>query len=593
LAKGDKAIEEKANYLVNYLSQMAKKWPVHFLQQLSLIKFIPAHQVPADLQNLYDQFNGGELICFKDSVPSSTQHLVWTLANILPPWATPDDAELAVSLGIDTQPTLRNVLLHCSTLCNDLAKQKSSETTNNKNSDELCLSLTNVMKDIYHFMMKNKNDIDIQNTLKDIPCIVVEDGRKLVFPRQVIIEMIEDDLRPYLFKLPLELGEFHSFFCKIGATVKPTLKQFSYVLEAIYYASKERKLNPEENRLSDTAIRCFFACLRSTQQANFDGIEALYFLTKDGSLKNMNFVLFNDRPKFADRVKDYDCEEPETFNLDMKCLEALPEKLKPKFLSELVTENLHPDFHESCEPQDPACSLKKHFDLFLSDLNFWQGMTRVAKHFCSKSGIQFDKIEMKRKLQQIGSTFIECRPQLQTLLFNSKKKENIPGSEKHRTEFVDETGCIFIQHGIETVYELAEILTSFVVQVLGNYIGTDGNGIIQRILNLDDMTKIEQKLNDRDITLESNISVKKFNQGPGDLIDDEFLCFLTQNPSHYFKYGEIVGYLENDVYILAKIVSETGSKTATGNFNFGKKYKIDLGQNQVRSLLLIIFKHVL
>jgi hypothetical protein len=107
------------------------------------------------------------------------------------------------------------------------------------------------------------------------------------------------------------------------------------------------------------------------------------------------------------------------------------------------------------------------------------------------------------------------------------------------------------------------------------------------------MTKIEQKLNDRDITLESNISVKKFNQGPGDLIDDEFLCFLTQNPSHYFKYGEIVGYLENDVYILAKIVSETSSKTATGDFNFGKKYKIDLGQNQVRSLLLIIFKHVL
>ena len=586
LSKGGKAVEEKANYLFNYLVQMAEKWPLHFLQQLSVIKFIPAHHVPAHLQDLNAQFKGGELICFKDSVPSSAQHLVWTSANILPHWAATGNTGLARSLGIDIQPTIEKVLLHCSILCNDLAKRKSTETTANKNSDKLCSTLTIVMKSIYRFLMKDNNNIQIQTALKDVPCIVVEDGRKLVFPHQVSIEMPKDDLRPYLFRLPLELGEFHSFFCKLGATVKPTLKQFSDVLKAIYDASKERKLSPEENRLSVIAIRGFFACLRSTEQANFVGIEALYFLTKDGSLKNMNIVMFSDGPKFADRVKDYDCEDPETFNLDLKCLETLPEKLRPKFLSELVTENLHPDFCESCEPQDPACSLKKHFDLFLSDLKFRQGMARLAKHFCSKSGIKFDEVEMRRKLEQIGSTLIECRPQLQTLLFNSKKKENIPGSERPRNEFVDETGCIFVQHGNETIYELAEILTSFVVHVLGDYIGRDGDRIIQSILNLDDVAKIEQKLNDRDITLESNISYKKVNQGLGDLIDDEFLCFLTQNPCHYFKEGELVGYLQNDVYILARVVSETGSQTATGEFNFGKKYTIDLGQNRVRPFII-------
>jgi hypothetical protein len=100
------------------------------------------------------------------------------------------------------------------------------------------------------------------------------------------------------------------------------------------------------------------------------------------------------------------------------------------------------------------------------------------------------------------------------------------------------------------------------------------------------VAKIEQKLNDRDITLESNISYKKVNQGLGDLIDDEFLCFLTQNPCHYFKEGELVGYLQNDIYILARVVSETGSQTATGEFNFDKKYTIDSGQNRVRPFII-------
>jgi sacsin len=391
--------------------------------------------------------------------------------------------------------------------------------------------------------------------------------------------MPKDDLRPYLFKLPLELGEFHSFFCKLGATAEPTLKQFSNVLKGIYDVTRERKLNPEEKRLFSSAIKRFFACLN--KKSDLNNIESLYFLTKDGSLKNMTSVMFNDRPKFANRVRDYDCEDPETFKLDLKYLKALPETLRPKFLSESVSEKLHPDLSESCDPHDPSCLLKKHFDMLLLDLKFRQGLTRLAKHSCSKSGVNFDEIEMRRKLKQIGSIFIECRPQLQTLLFNSKKKENIPGSENHLSEFVDEDGCIFINHENKRFFKLTECFTRLITEILDNYIIKGGKRIVRSIINLEDTAEIEALLNDEDIALESNISVRKVDQEPGDLIDEEFLCFLTQNPSHYFKEGELVGYLQNDVYILARIVSETGSQTATGDFNFGKKYEIDLGQDQV------------
>jgi hypothetical protein len=195
---------------------------------------------------------------------------------------------------------------------------------------------------------------------------------------------------------------------------------------------------------------------------------------------------------------------------------------------------------------------------------------------------------MRRKLQQIGSIFIECRPQLQTLLFNSKEKENIPGSEKSRKEFVDENGCIFISHEdkSKSIFKLAECFTHLIIKILDTYIIEEGNRIVLAILNSKDTDEIELLLTDENIALEPNIFAKKVNQEPGDLIDEEFLCFLTQNPSHYFNEGELVGYLQNDVYILAKIVSETGSETATGDFNFGKKYEIDLGQDQVRRFFL-------
>ena len=582
LANGGKVDEDKSRFLVSYLDQKIGKLSVYFLQELSSIKFIPAFQIAADLKNLHVQFGKDvKLICFRGSVPSSAQHLVWTSANLLPRWPELYNLEMSKYLGIDSEPSLAKVLHHCKTLCNNLSKRKSAETTSNENSAKSCSTLTEVMKSLYRFLMK----FDVGSSLSDVPCIVVEEGRKLVFPRQVSIEISKNDLRPHLFKLPLELGEFHAFFCKLGATSRPTLKQFSDVLNAIHESNKDAKLNPEDIRLSVAAIRRFFSIVDNN--SDFGAIESLFFLAKDGSLKDMNTLTFSDRPKFADRVKDYDCEDPATYKLELKDLEKLPEKLRPKFLSDLVTEKLDPNFSISCDDYDPACFRKRHFDLFLSDVNFSQGLTRLCKHFCSKTSVKFDDTEMRRKLNQIGSIYIECRPRIKTLLFNAKKFEDIPGSEKRRNEFVDVSGSIFLNHESQRIYKSAEILTRMIAEILDNYIADEGVQIVQNVLNLEDAEEIEDLLNDEDVTLEPNFSARKVNREPGDPIEDEFLRFLTQNPSHYFKKGELVGYFQNDVYVLAKIVSDDADTMVTngGDFNFGRKYTIDLGKNGVRSFI--------
>ena len=73
----------------------------------------------------------------------------------------------------------------------------------------------------------------------------------------------------------------------------------------------------------------------------------------------------------------------------------------------------------------------------------------------------------------------------------------------------------------------------------------------------------------------------KFAEKPGDVIDDQFVAFLIQNPEHYFKKSELVGFLgDDDIYILAKIIGEVSSVQPQSNFN--QKYKIEVGGGKVK-----------
>ena len=104
--------------------------------------------------------------------------------------------------------------------------------------------------------------------------------------------------------------------------------------------------------------------------------------------------------------------------------------------------------------------------------------------------------------------------------------------------------------------------------------------IVQAILNLGDPSEIPEELNNEDISADSSLA-PKFAEKPGDVIDDQFVAFLIQNPEHYFKKSELVGFLgDDDIYILAKIIGEVSSVQPQSNFN--QKYKIEVGGGKVK-----------
>jgi len=563
--------DAKSEFLVNHLEENSEKLSEHFLMQLSSIKFIPPHQVSQGLKVLHGPLNGTELMCFRDSVLSSNEHLVWTSSNLLPYWASVGGS-LGTSLGVHTEPPFEKVLEHCQKLCTDLARRKAPETTGNENSIEFCQLLTKVMIDIYSFLKTQT----IESSFNDTPCVLVENGKRLVFPRQISINMQEDDLKPHLYKLPLELGAFHELFCAMGATKNPSVEQFAQVLKTIYNASKGRKLDPEEKRLSETAIKHFFATLK-TNASLLDAVDQLYLFTKDGLLRLSSKIRFNDRPMFSDRIQNSDCEDANFYGLDLAQLQGLPVRLRPMFLSDVIVEKLDPDLGEGCDPYDPDCKLKQHFDNFLSDPDFHQGLTRLAKHCCAKSGVKFDPKVMKEKIKELSSIELECRPELRTILESGHNGELVVGSNKEQDHFLDDNGSIMLNHklSMEDRYELAEVLTSMVTKILDNYVDNHCP-IVQALLNLRSPTEIERRLDKRDISKDDANGFGRFEYIVGELIEDCFESFLTTNPAHYFKIGELVGYLrDDDSYILVKILKELPCAVVDVGFNFGRKYLVN------------------
>jgi len=54
-----------------------------------------------------------------------------------------------------------------------------------------------------------------------VSCVVFDLGRNYVRPSQVVVNLFDDDqLVPFLYRLPAELAEFRDLFLRLGATLQ-------------------------------------------------------------------------------------------------------------------------------------------------------------------------------------------------------------------------------------------------------------------------------------------------------------------------------------------------------------------------------------
>ena len=607
--------DEKSKVLVDYLLNRDNVLEEGLLQDVCEIRFLVSYAVGQELREIHRQFGQDDsqspYIAFQGSVLPTDAEISWTTAPILPEWLVPRYHDSVLNeLNVLIKPTLELVTSHLENITCEMKRRDESEM-----SQEQLFTRMSVMAKIYRFLQKEvMSGAFVKNRLKDKPCILVEQGSRLVKAEQVVIELYENlEIRPYLYKMPAEHGEFKQLFEHLGSSPSVQLSHYTRILDLLHEKCLERSLDVNEEDISLKAVKGIFEVLQGNPDRNHS-ISSLYLpaMCLFGSvedetarpivLRKATDLLFDDAPYYHDRIRNFQ----HLFVVDLKrsnvsrnsstnCRELvlhLPAALQPKMLSSALEEKFAESKDNSTFLEAGiTCSLKR----MLHSEEFYRGIVRLIRHSSHKNQQKVDEHFVNSLKTTLKSIELRGMKKIVThLIYNVSV---IPGSEKEVPYFlekINQSGKEIWNVYISAVEDEAENMSAIDL-TLSQVINGECNGLLQ-----DTIVCIPSMLHSQPGKIKSLLDRMKIRQD--DSLDSEGADFVPELGSfipiadHHllspvFKPlspGEYVGYevedpslqLEegNATYIYAVIIHEV----ATGEVNlFAKSYKIDIGHESV------------
>ena len=97
----------------------------------------------------------------------------------------------------------------------------------------VCCLKVDLLRAIFRFLDAAAAEMssDERARLAGMASVLADDGHVLVRPCQIVLNMYDSDqIPPYLYRLPLELGEHRALLVSLGATDRATVGQYADVL---------------------------------------------------------------------------------------------------------------------------------------------------------------------------------------------------------------------------------------------------------------------------------------------------------------------------------------------------------------------------
>ena len=615
---------KKSEVLVHNLISWPNVVEKELLTRVRSIPFVASEPVKQSLEALcpaFGEMRNGKIpfISFSGAVPIDYQEIVWTKAHLLPTWADPGFNYGAIASGcphrktdkyiksflaqlnVMKEPTIRVVISHCQTVSGirDL-RDKSAST------------VTRVMERIYTFLQqKAANEPNMNILLQSTRCILVEQGKRFILPKQAVLELYEHlEIKPFLYRVPLEFGKFHSFFKLLGCSKTVNSGHYAMVLELLQKKCQEAKLHPNEVQMCSKAVRGLFNSLQDDDES-VKTLSKLYLPAVSpecGSpkkpleatavtLRQSEGLIFDDAPTYASRIHGID----QLFVPDLSLMEVslksamtsfkdlmmkLPASLQPQMLSSIVKEKLISPESLEVVSIEAVNTLKRQ----LTSVQFGHGFARIIRDVnYQKKGFDEGVIAgVERGLRSIELLSVKG---LKTSLYHNDAL--IPESEKSVIYFKErlelpgkETWRVYINAltGIdETIWTL---VTNIIVEMYGEFLGKNSY-VITGMLRCPP-SSIWSLLDKMGIRKDDSYGAAqmKIYPEPGSYIPVEDQHLLN-NAFEEFEPGEYVGYQLHDpslqqeegtaIYIYAIVIEEV-SNTDAGVLL--KLYKIDIGHDK-------------
>ena len=578
-------------------------------QKIKEVNFVPLIKISAKLASLCQQHGNRYLKVFpftslnEGIVGSHTaEKLIWASTKLLPAWVEPKEYKcpgnskewrkraLCNNLGLNIgEIPFIQVVKNIENVCYSV-QDKMDQSQWSKENKEV---LMDVLHEHYTYFEKHMNAQNIK-TLAKKPCVLVDEGERLVKPSQISITMSEiDQIMPYLYKLPTDWGRYHRLFTELGASKTPTVKQYLTILEELQVCYQNEKVEDPNDQTRATRV-LFALMLLFKNDEEVSKSDTLFVMSAAGIVSNITDLCYIDSDIFRNRISKLDGElvapfgnmelikqikdHPEWKNIYSErddIFKLFPDTVKPKKLSDYCKEKL-------CEvknmnvPTDYVHGLKKRFHT-----NQFMGPLRsLLKNNESAADDLLDKA-----MENLQKCDIVSVSDLRTELIH--KGNPVPDSETDIPCYIDKKEdpvTIYINKDMEFEAEifLPDRLNRELLFELAN------THILSQILK-HELSRIPEIL--KQFQIKVDLDSESFKTLPlcGDFIPGRLHCWLVQK-IEILHPGDYVGFMlcdvanagnniemeddENTSYVYARIIEE---RTPPETDLINKQYLIDVG----------------
>lgn len=576
--------EKSTMILAEALSLLAKDKEQRFLGRLANIKFIYPVKIQEDLCKYHQPFATEQTaVALSGSlIEGDSKHpeLVWTSMPIihLPVYKSTELMELVANAGAHEQPPSHCVIRNMCNICQSPCK-----------TEDLIQTRAHVFRSLYTYLQANEFD---QQPLSALPVVLVERDTLLVRTDDACISLDYDsEFRPYLYKTLTQDIRFSDFFLKIGVKPKPNAVHYCNVLAAIYSESFDKpQLNPNQLKTVKRAVQQFFTVIRTPENQSYaESVKDLYFPAVDGKLHTSHTLSYNNTCFEVKRLESAlknkvlllqrlsEChlgKDPYEHN---KLIQLLPEKFRPKMLSELTNERVVDVKMQLCE-LGLDCEFSGWFEKHLSSPPFRHGLICLIREQSHGQITQEDAADMCTKT--FGSIKIVCCENLETKLWLDEQPLDRTANQIDVFVKPEQETCIFyLKHNDnmapKVINHINMTLTKQINALLGHKISSHHLTVLGLLLTCDTLEEVRKALAENGIRDSGEVEGFHFDlPAPGADIPEEWHDSLDMDFLNIFEEGEYVGYSTNDKYIYAVIVEELPGSTSPHL----RRFKVDIGE---------------
>ncbi|XP_009327641.1 PREDICTED: sacsin-like [Pygoscelis adeliae] len=339
LARQQEMLKELGTLLDNPL-------PKGFLRQIASIHFLPPMDIPPNLINLHPPFAAcTKPVALKGSVyhcQEDVAELLWTSATILPKSFTLKQDLLEVMevlVEIPTALVVANLEQVCRAAC------QTPQQVNTRAS---------VLQKVYNFLQTRLKEVDA-GRLAELPVVLAKSG-DMAMPWQVVTSLPDEaDFYPFLLTPDPHMAVYGDLLQRLGVVLLPTLTHYSRVLAQIHQESRvSGTLNTIQKKTVLLATRHFFQLLQDAlEPPDFSTVAELYLLSTADCLESSHSLYFNDcvsssTSRALGKTFVFMAELPGTGCNAWWLLQMLPQRLRPRALSEVMEQQLEESSLQLC-----------------------------------------------------------------------------------------------------------------------------------------------------------------------------------------------------------------------------------------------------